>query len=70
MNSFGLMSMSGTVREKAVKIMNQVNLETENELDLFTRINHENIVKYLDHFDKVIGGEKKTFLITEYCEVG
>ena len=50
--------------------MDQVNSETVNELDLFTRINHENIVKYFDHFYMRIEGENKTFLFTEYCKVG
>ena len=50
--------------------MDQLDSVTENELDLFSRINHENIVKYLDHFHMRIGSEKKTFLITEYCQVG
>ena len=49
--------------------MDQLDPVTENELDLFSRINHENIVKYLDHFHMRIGGENKTFLITEYCQV-
>ena len=49
--------------------MDQLDSVTENELELFSRINHENIVKYLDHFHKRIGGENKTFLITEYCQV-
>ena len=50
--------------------MDQLDPVTENELDLFSRINHENIVKYLDHFHMRIGDENKTFLINEYCQVG
>ena len=50
--------------------MEKLNPVSVNELDLFTRINHENIVKYLDHFHMRIEGENKTFLITEYCKVG
>ena len=49
--------------------MDQLDSVTENELDLFVKINHENIVRYFDHFHKRIGGEYKTFLITEFCEV-
>ena len=60
---------SRKVKEKAMKIMDQLESSTENELDLFSEINHENIVKYYDHFHKKIGDEYQTFLITEYCEV-
>ena len=49
--------------------MDQSDSTTVNELKLFSEINHENIVRYFDHFHKMIGGENKTFLITEYCEV-
>ena len=52
-----------------MKIMNQLDSSTENEIDLFSEISHSNIVRYFDHFHKRIGGEYKTFLITEYCEV-
>ena len=52
-----------------MKIMDQLNSATFNELELFSQINHDNIVRYFDHFYKKIGGENKTFLITEYCEV-
>jgi hypothetical protein len=54
------------VKEKAIKIMDQLESVTENELDLFLQINHENIVRYFDHFHKRIGSQHKTFLITEY----
>ena len=53
--------------------MDKLDSATENELNIFSEINHENIVKYYDHFDRLIyiEGENKitTFLITEYCEV-
>ena len=49
--------------------MDQLDSVTENEIDLFIKINHDNIVRYFDHFHKKIGGENQTFLITEYCEV-
>ena len=52
-----------------MKIMDQLDSVTENELDLFVKINHENIVRYFDHFHIRIGDENKAFLITEYCEV-
>ena len=52
-----------------MKIMDQLDSSTLNELELFSEINHDNIVRYFDHFHKMIGGEYKTFLITEYCKV-
>ena len=52
-----------------MKIMDQLDSVTENEIDLFIKINHDNIVRYFDHFHKRIGGENQTFLITEYCQV-
>jgi serine/threonine protein kinase len=57
------------VKKKAMKIMDQLNSATMNELEILSTINHENIVRYFDHFHKKIGGEDKTFLIMEYCEV-
>jgi serine/threonine protein kinase len=49
--------------------MDRLDLVTENELKIFSEINHDNIVRYYDHFHMSIEGEDKTFLITEYCEV-
>ena len=49
--------------------MDKMDSATLNELDLFSEINHNNILKYFDHFHGKIGGENQTFLITEYCEV-
>ena len=49
--------------------MDRLDSVTENELELFSKINHENIVRYFDHFHSNIKGENQTFLITEYCEV-
>ena len=42
---------------------------TENEVSIFLQIEHENIVRYYDHFHKKINDEYYTFLIIEYCEV-
>ena len=42
---------------------------TENELEILLEINHENIVKYYEHFDLYIRGEDHTIIIMEYCEV-
>ena len=53
-----------------MKIMDQLDSATENELMIFSEISHENIVRYFDHFHRSIKGEgNQTFLITEYCEV-
>jgi hypothetical protein len=52
-----------------MKIMDKSNSATINELELFSEITHENIVRYFDHFHIRIGDEDKTFLITEFCEV-
>ena len=49
--------------------MDRLDSVTVNELELFSEINHNNIVRYFDHFHKKIGEENQTFLITEYCEV-
>ena len=52
-----------------MKIMDQLDSATENELEISSKINHENIVRYFDHFNLSIEGENQTFLITEYCQV-
>ena len=49
--------------------MDELDSVTENELEMFFEINHENIVRYFDHFHMSIEGENQTFLITEYCQV-
>ena len=57
------------VREKAMKIMDRLDSATENELELSSKIIHENIVRYFDHFHLSNEVENQTFLITEYCQV-
>ena len=52
-----------------MKIMNKCDSVTENELKIFWKINHENIVKYFDHFHVRIGVDHKTGLLTEFGEV-
>lgn len=42
---------------------------SENELYIFLQIDHENVVRYYDHFYGQISGDDYTFLVTEYCEV-
>ena len=49
--------------------MDKLDSATENELSIFFRINHDNIVRYFDHFHLKFGDDNQTFLITEYCEV-
>ena len=52
-----------------MKIMDKLDSVTENEIELCSKINHENIVRYFDHFHMSIEGDNQTFLITEYCQV-
>ena len=42
--------------------MDQLDSTIEDELYLFVQINHENIVRYFDHFHKRIVSQHKTFL--------
>lgn len=47
----------------------------ENELEIVRRLNHENVVKYFDHFDFTVGNnyghqELKMCIISEFCEQG
>ena len=52
-----------------MKIIEHLDSVTENEIDLFLKISHNNIVRYFDYFHRRIGSEHQTFIITEYCEV-
>ena len=54
---------------KAMKVMEKLDPTAENEFSLMWSINHENILKYYEHFDHEIRGEAKTCVITEYCQV-
>ena len=49
--------------------MDELDSTTENEIEMFSKINHENIVRYFDHFHLNISYDEYTFLITEYCQV-
>jgi len=56
-----------------MKVMDKEDIP-ENELEIIMGVNHENVVKYFDHFELVICknkniNEHKFFIITEYCEV-
>ena len=52
-----------------MKISRAEDFISEKELNVYWEINHENIVKYFDHFNARLGGENYTFIIIEYCEV-
>ena len=39
------------------------------ELDITMRLNHENVIRYFDHFKIKMDGEHLLGLIIEYCEV-
>lgn len=49
--------------------MNRLDAATENELEMYFKMTHDNIMRYFDHFHMKIGADDQTFLITEYCEV-
>ena len=55
-------------REKAMKILEK-NDTSENELELIKSVDHENVVRYYDHFELIKGGTKYLCIITEYCHV-
>lgn len=57
------------IKQKAVKIIDRLDSESEKELDMLVEINHENIVRYFDHFYLKIGDDNQTCLITEFCKV-
>ena len=45
------------------------NSKIEKEFKLLLEINHENILRYFEHFDGVMDIFHSTFIITEYCHV-
>lgn len=47
---------------------------SQNELNILVKIVHENVVKYLDHFELVLRrnlgtNERSICIVMEYCEV-
>jgi serine/threonine protein kinase len=42
-----------------------------NELNVIIKLNHENVVKYFDHFELAVANKTLSFIciITEYCYV-
>ena len=51
---------------KQIKIKDD---KSKKEFQNLMNINHENLVKYFDHFYHTIGYIDHIFIITEYCEV-
>ena len=45
------------------------NEKVQNEFSLLLEINHENIVRYFEHFDGIYDRLDCFFIITEYCHV-
>lgn len=53
-----------------MKIMDKLGLSSDNkEQDFLWKINHENIIRYFDHFDLKISSWNHICIITEYCDV-
>mgnify|MGYP003385454995 CR=1 FL=1 len=50
-------------------IKNRFNQKVQNEFSLLLKINHENILRYFEHFEDVYDDLDCTFIITEYCQV-
>lgn len=54
---------------KALKMMENSEM-SENELQIAMRLDHLNIIKYLDNFQLINRHEKITLcMVTEYCQV-
>ena len=47
----------------------ELSKSAQNELKLMKQINHENIIKYFDHFDDQFYGTDYLCIICEYCQV-
>lgn len=56
---------------KAMKMLEKSDDSAENEFITYLKVNHENIVKYFDHFDHYEEENSTDYIciITEYCEV-
>ena len=50
-------------------VKKKFNQKTQNEFSALLKINHENILRYFEHFECVYDEIDSTFIITEYCEV-
>lgn len=52
-----------------MKVMKKMDSCAANEISLLSKIHHENIVRYFEHFDQVIDALDYTCIITEHCQV-
>lgn len=54
-----------------MKMLDKSDESAENEFLTYLKVNHENIVKYFDHFDHYEEENSTDYIciITEYCEV-
>ena len=54
-----------------MKMLEKTDETAENEFFTYLQVNHENIVKYFDHFDHYDEENSIDYIciITEYCEV-
>ena len=50
-------------------IKKRFNQNIQNEFTVLLKINHENILRYFEHFEGEFNDIDATFIITEYCEV-
>ena len=70
---FNCILINETIKSKAMKIIKsereRERESNENELVTLWKINHENIVKYYEHFENKMYGRNCTCIITEYCQV-
>lgn len=57
-----------------MKVINRDELAEENELGKVASLEHENVVKFVDHFEidydyKIDSNKNQLAIITEYCQV-
>lgn len=51
-----------------MKILDE-NEMAQNEANTLSRLDHENIIKYYEHFEFRINETNKLCIVTEFCEV-
>ena len=62
-------------KSKALKQFNNINATVEErekikkQIDLLKKINHENVIQYLDFFVEPLGMNYSSFLLTRYYKV-
>lgn len=52
-----------------MKVIKNAGDMAKREFENMLKINHENVIKYYDHFDHKIDYIENTCIIMEYCEV-